>query len=48
MHQADHSRPGIMAIAIAVALLHLVASGCAALLAAGGRGESVGAPSPTV
>ena len=48
VHQADHSRPGIMAIAIAVALLHLVASGCAVLLAAGGRGESVGAPSPTV
>ena len=29
VHQADHSREGIMAIAILVALLHLVAAGCA-------------------
>jgi hypothetical protein len=38
-HQADHSRPGIMAIAIVVALLHLAASGCAAALALGSRRE---------
>jgi hypothetical protein len=37
VHQADHSRPGIMAVAIVVALLHLLAAAAAAALGMGRR-----------
>jgi lysylphosphatidylglycerol synthetase-like protein (DUF2156 family) len=35
VHQADHSREGIMVVATLVALLHLAVAGCAAALALG-------------
>jgi hypothetical protein len=45
VHQADHSREGIMAIAILVALLHLLVAGCAAVLALRWRAQPAPAQS---